>query len=150
MNENAGSDRDMFVGHKAQEMRGILKLSYPTAHGITTDWKDLQVLAVGRRGRERWLTASGPGAQYIWEQTYKELNIKSDDHPVLLTQPPLNSRSNMCVCAAGWGRDRAVRPASGTLLLTAAGALSAKAAEIFFETFRVPAFHMQIQAILAL
>jgi len=91
---------DLFVGDKAQELRGILRLSYPTSHGVTFDWKDMQS---------------------IWQYTYDELNVVQEEHPVLLTEPPLNPRINRL-----------------------------KTAEIFFETFNVPAFYVQMQAILSL
>lgn len=88
------------MGDKAQELRGILKLNHPSQHGIITDWKDMQ---------------------HIWQHTYNELNVVQDQHPVLLTEAPLNPRSNR-----------------------------GKAAEVFFETFNVPAMYVQIQAILSL
>jgi len=94
------AEGDVFVGEKAKELRGILKLNYPTRHGIVHDWKDMQ---------------------HIWQHTYTQLTIVQDQHPVLLTEAPLNPRSNR-----------------------------AKSAEIFFETFNVPAFYVQSQAILSL
>jgi centractin len=34
---------DVFVGARAQgEARGLLKISYPLAHGIVTDWDDME------------------------------------------------------------------------------------------------------------
>ncbi len=33
---------DVFIGPRAQELRGLLKLRYPLAHGIVTDWKDME------------------------------------------------------------------------------------------------------------
>jgi len=52
---------------------------------------------------------------------YHELNIVQDQHPVLLTEAPLNPKTNR-----------------------------GKAAEIFFETFNVPALYVQLNAILSL
>jgi len=95
-----GAEGDIFCGDKAKDLRGILKLNYPTKHGITTDWKDMQNL---------------------WQHVYNELNVNQDQHPVLLTEAPLNPRPNRL-----------------------------KAAEIFFETFNVPALYVQVQAILSL
>jgi len=95
-----GAEGDIFCGEKAKDLRGILKLNYPTKHGITTDWKDMQNL---------------------WQHVYNELNVVQDQHPVLLTEAPLNPRPNRL-----------------------------KAAEIFFETFNVPALYVQVQAILSL
>lgn len=94
------AEGDIFVGHKAEDLRGILKLNYPSRTGVICDWKDMQ---------------------HIWQYTYNELAVVPDDHPVLLTEAPLNPKSNR-----------------------------GKAAEIFFETFHVPALCTQVQAVLAL
>jgi len=95
------AEGDVFVGDKAKELRGILKLSYPTKHGVIVDWEDMH--------------------QHIWQHTYNELQCVQDQHPVLLTEAPLNPKQNR-----------------------------GKAAEIFFETFNVPALYIQIQPILSL
>jgi centractin len=92
---------DVFIGQKAQELRGLLKIRYPLEHGIVTDWDDMEK---------------------IWQHVYtEELKTLSEEHPVLLTEPPLNPRSN---------RDTA--------------------AQILFETFNVPALFTSIQAVLSL
>ncbi|KAL2152590.1 hypothetical protein VTH82DRAFT_5774 [Thermothelomyces myriococcoides] len=92
----------VFIGEKAAtELRGLLKINYPLEHGIVTNWDDMEK---------------------IWQYVYEEgLNTDSEEHPVLLTEPPLNPRSN---------RDTA--------------------AEILFETFNVPAIYTSIQAVLSL
>lgn len=33
---------DVFIGAKAQELRGLLKIKYPLEHGIVTDWDDME------------------------------------------------------------------------------------------------------------
>lgn len=33
---------DLFIGRKAQELRGLLKIKYPMEHGIVTDWDDME------------------------------------------------------------------------------------------------------------
>ena len=33
---------DVFIGKKAQELRGLLKIRYPLEHGIVTDWDDME------------------------------------------------------------------------------------------------------------
>lgn len=33
---------DTFIGRKAQEFRGLLKIKYPMEHGIITDWDDME------------------------------------------------------------------------------------------------------------
>ncbi len=68
-----GVEGDIFVGSKAAEYRGILKLNHPTRSGIINDWKDML---------------------NVWQYTYKELNVVQDQHPVLLTEAPLNPYSN--------------------------------------------------------
>jgi centractin len=92
---------DVFIGQRAQELRGLLKIRYPLEHGVVTDWDDME---------------------RIWTFVYEhELKTLSEEHPVLLTEPPQNPRSN---------RDMA--------------------AQILFEQFNVPAVYMSIQAVLSL
>ena len=33
---------DNFIGKKAQELRGLLRIKYPMEHGIVTDWDDME------------------------------------------------------------------------------------------------------------
>jgi centractin len=33
---------DVFIGDRAQELRGLLKIRYPLEHGIVTDWADME------------------------------------------------------------------------------------------------------------
>lgn len=33
---------DVFIGQKAQELRGLMKINYPLEHGIVTDWEDME------------------------------------------------------------------------------------------------------------
>ena len=33
---------DVFIGRRAQEARGLLKIKYPIEHGIVTDWDDME------------------------------------------------------------------------------------------------------------
>ena len=58
-----------------QEFRGLLKLRHPIEHGIVTNWEDMERL---------------------WASIYSkdQLQIASEEHPVLLTEPPLNPRRN--------------------------------------------------------
>lgn len=91
---------DQFVGSKAEELRGLLKVRYPIEHGVVTDWNDMET---------------------IWQYLYQEMKIPAEDHPVLLTEAPLNPRHNR-----------------------------EKAAEILFETFNVPALFVSMQAVLSL
>ena len=108
---------DNFIGKKAQDLRGLLKIRYPIEHGIVTDWEDMERI---------W--------QYIYTDELKTLSeeVKTFNqlfiithfilkHPVLLTEAPLNPRTNRDI-----------------------------AAQIFFETFNVPALFTSIQAVLSL
>lgn len=92
---------EVFIGQKAADVRGLLKIRYPLEHGIVTNWPDME---------------------RIWAFVYDEgLKTLSEEHPVLLTEPPLNPRAN---------RDMA--------------------AQTMFETFNVPALYTSIQAVLSL
>ena len=96
-----GMKSQTFIGNKNQEMRGLLKLTYPISHGIVENWDDMEK---------------------IWECLYEDqLKARSEEHPVLLTEAPLNPQFN---------RD--------------------KACQILFETFNVPAVFVSIQAVLSL
>jgi len=69
-----GTDKEVFVGDEAQVKRGVLKLSYPIAHGIVTSWDDMEK---------------------IWHHTYyNELRVAPEEHSVMLTEAPLNPKQN--------------------------------------------------------
>ncbi|SCU85476.1 LADA_0D07734g1_1 [Lachancea dasiensis] len=90
------------IGNEAQRLRGLLKLDYPLEHGIVKNWEGLELL---------------------WSYVFREsLNLNGiEDHPVLVTEAPLNpavNREHMC--------------------------------ELLFESFNVPAVYVSIQAVLAL
>jgi centractin len=92
---------DVFIGSRAQELRGLLKLRWPLEHGIVTDWDDME---------------------RIWRFVYEgELKTMSEEHPVLVTEPPLNPRENREI-----------------------------GAQVLFETFNVPALYLAVQATLSL
>lgn len=39
----AGAIQDThFIGKRAQELRGLLKIKYPIEHGVVTDWDDME------------------------------------------------------------------------------------------------------------
>ncbi|KAJ8751073.1 hypothetical protein K2173_016254 [Erythroxylum novogranatense] len=93
--------KDMYFGDEAQVRRGVLKLSYPVQHGIVKDWDAME---------------------RMWEYTFDtEMRVAIEEHPVLLTEAPLNPRIN---------REKMV--------------------EIMFEVFEVPATYIAIQAVLSL
>lgn len=91
---------DYYVGNEAEQNRGLLRLRRPLSHGIVENWTDME---------------------NIWRYIYSQLGTPPQDHPVLLTEAPLNPYAN---------RERA--------------------AEIFFETFGVPGLFVAAQAILSL
>merc|ERR1719410_1912528 len=64
--------KDVMIGDEAMSKRGILKLQYPIAHGIVTNWDDMEK---------------------IWHHTfYNELRVEPEEQGVMLTEAPLNPK----------------------------------------------------------
>jgi len=93
---------ESFIGSKAEEHRGLMKIKYPIEHGIVQDWDAMKLI---------W--------KYIYSK--EQLHVQPEEHPVLITEAPLNPR-----------RSRE------------------QMAEIFFETFGIPALYISMQAVLSL
>ena len=78
----------------------MIKLSYPIEHGQVKDWHDMEA---------------------IYRYIFEELKVNPKEHPVLLTEPPLNPIINRI-----------------------------KTAEMLWDTFGVPSLCFQSTAVLSL
>ena len=46
------AQEDFFIGERAQELRGLLKIKYPIEHGIVNDWDDMEKIWTHVLGKE--------------------------------------------------------------------------------------------------
>lgn len=93
--------KEVYVGEEAQTKRGVLKTEYPIEAGFVKNWDDMEK---------------------VWNHTiYDELRVSPEEHPVLLTEAPLNPKKNRETMT-----------------------------QIMFEVFNVPCLYVQQQAVLAL
>ncbi|KAI3926639.1 hypothetical protein MKW98_014286 [Papaver atlanticum] len=89
------------IGDEAQFKRGILEVDSPIEHGIVSNWNDME---------------------RIWHHTfYNHLRVAPEEHPILLTEVPLNPKANR-----------------------------EKMTQIIFETFNSPAMYIAVQPVLSL
>lgn len=93
--------KEVYVGEEAQQKRGVLRIEQPIEHGIVKNWDDMEK---------------------VWHHTlYSELRVSPEEHPVLMTEAPLNPKQN---------RERMT--------------------QIMFEVFNVPCLYVSVQGVLAL
>ena len=89
--------KDSYVGDEAQSKRGILTLKYPIEHGIVTNWDDMEKVSQSLSANievDFFVTRDFLEFQ-IWHHTfYNELRVAPEEHPVLLTEAPLNPKAN--------------------------------------------------------
>uniref|UniRef100_A0A3Q2D7N0 POTE ankyrin domain family member E-like n=1 Tax=Cyprinodon variegatus TaxID=28743 RepID=A0A3Q2D7N0_CYPVA len=70
---NGTLERETYIGHDAQHMRGVLTLRHPIRNGIICNWDDMEK---------------------IWHYTFQQLCVDPEDHPVLLTEAAMNPLDN--------------------------------------------------------
>jgi actin-related protein len=64
--------KEVYVGEEAQQKRGVLKIEQPIEHGIVKNWDDMEK---------------------VWHHTlYSELRVSPEEHPILMTEAPLNPK----------------------------------------------------------
>ena len=83
------------------QKRGVLRFGHPIENGIVENWDDMEK---------------------VWHHTlYSELKVSPEEHPILMTEAPLNPKENR-----------------------------EKMTSIMFEVFNVPCLYVSVQAVLAL
>ena len=56
------------------QKRGVLRFGHPIEHGIVKNWDDMEK---------------------VWHHTlYSELKVSPEEHPILMTEAPLNPKEN--------------------------------------------------------
>jgi actin beta/gamma 1 len=64
--------REVYVGEEAHNKRGILNLESPIEQGIVKNWDDME--------------------KFWHHAMYNELRVSPEEHPVLMTEAPLNPK----------------------------------------------------------
>ncbi|ESO84254.1 hypothetical protein LOTGIDRAFT_155589 [Lottia gigantea] len=98
-NEASAGKQEAYVGYDVQETKAALSITHPIEHGIVTNWDDMEILL-----------------NYIFN---KELRVSPSDYSILVTEPPLNPKSNREIMTQN-----------------------------MFEKYEVPAYYMILQSIL--
>uniref|UniRef100_A0A3B5ME72 Uncharacterized protein n=1 Tax=Xiphophorus couchianus TaxID=32473 RepID=A0A3B5ME72_9TELE len=97
----AGGQKDRFIGAEALSHRDLLTLKNPIERGVVVNWDDMEK---------------------IWHHTfYNELHVDPANHPVLLTEAPLNPKPN-----------------------------KEKTTQVMFEAFSCPAMYVAMQPVLSM
>lgn len=66
--------KDIMVGDEAAQYRAMLETSYPVENGVVKNWEDMG---------------------HLWDYTfYERMKIDPKNHRILLTEPPMNPKSN--------------------------------------------------------
>ena len=93
--------KDSYIGEEARERTGTLSMKYPIEYGMVTNWDDME---------------------HIWHHMfYNELRAAPEEHPVLLSETPLNPKAN-----------------------------KERTTQIMFETFNTPALYISVSSVLSL
>uniref|UniRef100_A0A3B3X4V9 CRAL-TRIO domain-containing protein n=1 Tax=Poecilia mexicana TaxID=48701 RepID=A0A3B3X4V9_9TELE len=66
-------EKELYVGHDAQHMRGVLTLNHPIKNGIICNWEEMEKM---------------------WQYTFQQLCVDPEEHPVLLTEAAMNPLEN--------------------------------------------------------
>jgi len=93
-------DKEVYVGDEVEPVRSKVSSIYPIEQGIISDCEMMEL---------------------VWEYAFDTLQVDSQAHPVILTEPPFNPKANQRLMA-----------------------------EVMFETFGVPSLNLSIQGVLAL
>ncbi|XP_032270723.1 actin, alpha skeletal muscle 2-like [Phoca vitulina] len=146
-------EEDWFIGDEAQKKRGELNLQHPISRATITNWDNMEK---------------------IWHHSfYQALRIAPEQHPLMVTEPPLNITSNKEKMSQGvtsllsemQTQQRSV-PFDVSVLLHVGPAWKSspdsrapnfpldlpprKELVILFETFNVPALYLANQGVLSL
>ncbi|XP_046556831.1 actin-like isoform X1 [Haliotis rubra] len=90
----------IYYGTEAIQKRSLLNLRFPVNHGSITGWEDIEK---------------------VWQHAYSRLEASPEDHPILITKPPITSKDTQ-----------------------------ERMAQILFETFKAPAMYIADTASLSL